>query len=122
MATRRAEYEADLKEKRDGLGGKPPTVPDKLVQWDFAPCIAARWNRQYNELMVVGCRDYLSKHGEDADKDAADHARAARLFVILGLGELGRFDEARREIAAFRKRYPLGDEEIDGKLSEWPTD
>ena len=122
MATRRAEYEADLKEKRDGLGGKPPSAPAKLVQWDFAPCIATRWNRQYNELMVVGCREYISKHGEDADKDAADHARAARLFVILGLGELGRFDEARREIAAFRKHYPLGDEEIDGKLAEWPTD
>jgi len=51
-----------------------------------------------------------------------EHAKAARLFVILALGELGKFAEARREIAEYRKRYPLGDEEIDGALALWPTD
>ena len=122
MAARRAEYEADLKEKRNDLGGRPPSDPDKLVQWDFAPCIAARWNRQYNPLMLDGCGAYVRAHGDATSGDAADHAKAARLFVILALGELGRFDEARRAIAEFRRRYPLGDEEIDQQLALWPAD
>jgi hypothetical protein len=121
MAARRADYDKDLAEKRTDLGGHAPGGGDKLVQWDWAPCIAARWNRQYNQLMVDGCRPFAAKYVSAAG-EAGEHAKNARLFLILALGEMGRFDDARREIAEFRKRYPAGDDELDQKLAEWPTD
>ncbi len=72
--------------------------------------------------MIDGCRAYLAAQGESAVPEARDHARYARLFVILALGDTGRFAEARQQIADFRRRYPEGDEELDKKLAIWPTD
>lgn len=109
---RRADYDRDLDEKRAARG----------VEHDFAPCIAARWNRQYNALMVDGCRAYLAAQGASADATAKEHARYARLFIVLALGELGRSEEARRALVDFRARYPEGDGELDDKLASWPTD
>jgi hypothetical protein len=122
LVQRKADYDKDLAEKLADLGGKPPQQPDKRVEWDWTPCIAARWNRQYDQKMVDGCRAFAKKYGDAPSGTAAEHAQAARLFVILALGELGRFEEARREIAEFRRRYPGGDDELDKKLAEWPTD
>ncbi|MEO6951129.1 MAG: hypothetical protein ABI321_04880 [Polyangia bacterium] len=110
--SRRSDYEHDLAKKAAAKG----------MEHDFAPCIVARWNRQYSALMVDGCRAYIAAQGSSTEPLAKEHARHARLFTILALGELGRFDEARHAIAEFRARYPEGDAEIDEKLAIWPTD
>ena len=122
VARRKAEYEADLAEKRKDLGGKRPTDPEKSKHWDWAPCIAARWNRQYNDLMVEGCRAFVKNWAASKETQAMEFVNNGRMFVILALGDMGKFTEMRRELAEFRKLYPLGDEEIDKKLAEWPTD
>lgn len=110
---RRADHDRDLADK---LTSKDP------ADRDWAPCIAARWNRQYNQLMVDGCRAYLEKHGALADPTSVEHSRAARLFVILAYGQMGSFDAMRGGLADFRRRYPDGDQELDEKLAVWPSD
>jgi len=87
-ASRRAEYDADLAEKlKDAKPGS--------LERDFAPCIAARWNNQLNELMLDGCQAYLAKRARDASPEAREHTVAARFFVILALAERGDFARAK---------------------------
>ncbi len=113
-AARRAEYDADLAEKlRDHPRG---------VEHDFAPCIAARWNDQVNQLMLDGCRKYLATHAGDADPEAQDHARAARFFVVLAVAERGDFAEARRLADELRALTHEWDDELRKLADAWPTD
>jgi hypothetical protein len=117
MADRRAEYQSDLDEKRGGS-------PKGSVEWDFAPCIAARWDGQVNELMLDGCSGFLEKHGASTDPDAKDHVEAARFFVVKALAERGDFDKARAAADALTRdsaRYAR-DEELQKMMEEWPAD
>lgn len=117
MQGRRAEYQSDLDEKRNGT--KPGTV-----EWDFAPCICARWNGQVNELMLRGCSEFLDKRGAATDPDTRDHVEAARFFVVKALAEQGDFEKAREAAQALLRdanRYAR-DDEMRQMMDEWPAD
>ncbi len=122
VVKRRPEHDADLKERYDDLGGKRPSDPYKRMSWDWAACTTPRQTGQYNQLMLDGCRLFLKNYSATRDKEELERVQWARLFIILALGEVGKFTEARQEIVEFKKLYPLGDDEIDKKLAEWPTD
>jgi len=111
---RRAEYQSDLDEKRNGT--KPGTL-----EWDYAPCICARWNRQVNELMLDGCREFLAKRAGDPDPDAKDHVEAARFFIVKALAERGEFEKARAAVKELSERYAR-EEELRAMMDEWPAD
>jgi TolB-like protein len=111
---RRAEYAADLKEKREGL--KPG------AEYDYAPCIAARWNSQHNELMLDSCSAFIARHAANPDPDAREHVVAARFFVILALAERGDFARARPLADKLIADSDEWDEELRKLMSEWPTD
>ncbi len=110
---RRAEYEADLAEKRQS--GTP-------AERDWAPCIVARWNNQVNELMLDGCSAYLARHERDSDADAREHVLAARFFIILALAEQGDFARARPAAEKLLADSDTWDEELRKIMAEWPTD
>jgi TolB-like protein len=111
---RRAEYAADLADKLRSASG--------AVERDWAPCIAARWNNQINELMLDGCKAYLARHEHDADPDAREHARAARYFMVLALAESGDFAHARPLAEKVLAESNDWDEELRKQIAEWPTD
>jgi hypothetical protein len=113
--SRRAEYESDLKEKRAG------SAADR-VEYDFAPCIASRWNRQVGDLMLDNCTRYLQLHGADPAREAQEHAVAARFFVVLALDAKGEFARARPLAEKLIADSDEWDEELRKLLSEWPTD
>jgi len=117
MEGRRAEYQADLDEKRrDAKAGS--------VEWDFAPCIASRWNGQVNELMLRGCSEFLDRHRADTDPDTRDHVEAARFFVVKALAEQGDFEKARaaaRALTRDSEEYAR-DDELRAMMDEWPAD
>jgi TolB-like protein len=115
---RRAEYAADLKEKRDGM------VHDAAhqVEWDWAPCVATRWNSQLNELMLDNCRAFLAAYKNDPRSEVQKHVLAARMFVILALAERGDFTHARPLAEQLLKDSDEWDEELSKVMSEWPTD
>jgi TolB-like protein len=112
LASRRAEYEADLRDKRAGLRAG--------VEYDYAPCIATRWNSQVGDLMLENCTKYLEQHGRDAD--AQEHAVAARFFVVLALDAKGEFARARPLAETLLADSHEWDEELRKLMSEWPTD
>ncbi len=112
---RRAEYQSDLAEKRQGLR---PNTPD----WDYAPCIAARWNNQVNELMLASCTAFLEKHRNDPGSDAREHLTAARFFIILALAEEGDFAHARPLADKLIADSDDWDEELRKLIASWPTD
>jgi hypothetical protein len=114
MISRMPEYENDLKEKR--AGRKPG------VEYDYAPCIATRWNSLVNDLMLENCTKYLEQHGRDPDKDAQDHAVAARFFVILALEARGDFARARPLAEKLIADSDEWDSELRKMMAEWPTD
>lgn len=111
---RRAEYQSDLDEKRKGT--RPGTL-----EWDFAPCICARWNRQVNELMLNGCREFVAKRANDPDPDAKDHVEAARFFIVKALAEQGEFEQARAAVKELSERYAR-EEELRSMVDDWPAD
>jgi TolB-like protein len=115
---RRAEYAADVAEKRAGM------VRDARheVEWDWAPCVAARWNSQLNELMLDNCSAFLAAYRSDPREDAKKHVLAARMFVILALAERGDFEHARPLAEALLADSDDWDEELRKVMSEWPTD
>jgi TolB-like protein len=113
-ASRKAEFDKDLDEKRHDAHSK--------LEADWAPCICARWNDQVNELMIAGCGAYLAGHASDPNPDAQDHARAARYFIIWALSEKGDFETARPLAEKLRGATHEWDEELQKLMSEWPTD
>jgi hypothetical protein len=117
------EYEHDLADKRkDCLDPRGQVRLDKQVEYDFAPCIAARWNSQVNERMLKGCSAFLDRHARDPNPEARDHVLAARFFVILALDAAGEFDRARP--LATELEHDAGEwrEELQKLTSAWPTD
>jgi TolB-like protein len=114
MLSRRGEYENDLKEKRADTKSR--------VEYDFAPCIATRWNSQLGDLMLDNCAKYLEQHGRDADPAAHEHAVAARFFVVLALDAKGEFTRAKPLAEKLIADSDEWDEELRKLMSEWPTD
>jgi TolB-like protein len=122
MDSRRAEYATDLAEKRDGMAQNGVVRPEARLEYDYAPCIAARWNSQLNELMIDGCSQFLRQHAGDRDPDARDHVLAARFFIVLALSERGDFDKARPLAEQLLADTHEWDEDLRKLMSEWPTD
>jgi hypothetical protein len=116
---RRAEYAADLAEKRQQT---PPNTPEHKVAWDYAPCICARWNSQLNELMLDNCSAFVKAYAGDARADVQENVTAARFFVVLALAERGEFEKARPLAEALLKDSDAWDEELRKLTAMWPTD
>ncbi|MGZ3426248.1 MAG: hypothetical protein ACXVCV_06340 [Polyangia bacterium] len=115
---RRAEYAADLAEKRQGMTNTPAHKAD----WDYAPCICARWNSQLNELMLDNCSAFAAAYKKDPRADVQENVMAARFFVILALAERGDFDKARPLAEALLADSDAWDEELRKLMATWPTD
>jgi TolB-like protein len=115
---RRPEYETDLQDKRR----KPPGTPEERLEWDWAPCICARWNSQINELMLSNCANFITQYRDDRRPDARDHVTAARFFVILALTERGEIKRARPLAAQLLADSDEWDEELRKLMASWPTD
>jgi TolB-like protein len=122
MNARRAEYASDLAEKRSGIVQNGVVPPDKKLEYDYAPCIAARWNSQFNELMLDGCSQFLQQHAGDRDPEAREYVLAARFFIVLALAERGDFDKARPLAEQVLADTHDWDEDLRKLMSEWPTD
>jgi hypothetical protein len=112
-AARKAEYDADVADKRQS---------SSAVERDFAPCIAARWNNQLNQLMLDGCTAFLAHHANDTDPDAREHVLAARFFVVLALAETGDFARARPLADKLLADSDAWDTELQALLATFPTD
>jgi TolB-like protein len=119
---RRAEYAADLAEKRQGMGAMPPNGAERRAAWDYAPCICARWNSQLNELMLDACGAFAAAYRKDARADVQENVVAARFFVVLALAERGEFEKARPLAEALLVESDAWDEELRKMMGEWPTD
>lgn len=111
---RRAEYDADLKDKLAGL------APG--LERDHAPCIVARWNNQQNQLMLDACTTFVEKWQGRAPADEASKVTAARFFIILALAEQGDFARARPLAERLIADSDDWDEELRQLMSEWPSD
>jgi TolB-like protein len=117
------EYERDLVENQQRcLDARGQVRPDKRVEYDFTPCIAARWNNQVNDRMLKGCSAFLDRHARDPDPEARDHVVAARFFVILALDAAGEFERARPLAADLARDTGEWREELQQLTSAWPTD
>ncbi|HEY2744919.1 MAG TPA: hypothetical protein VGL86_09870 [Polyangia bacterium] len=117
--SRRAEYAADLAEKR---ASTPPNTPDHKASYDYAPCICARWNSQLNELMLDNCSAFAAAYKSDPRKDVQENVAAARFFVVLALAERGDFEKARPLAESLLADSDAWDEELRKLMATWPTD
>ncbi|HXU68112.1 MAG TPA: hypothetical protein VN947_02225 [Polyangia bacterium] len=115
---RRAEYAADLAEKR----ATPPDTPEHKVAYDYAPCICARWSSQLNELMLDSCSAFIGKYKTDGRSEVQENVMAARFFVVLALAERGDFDRARPLAESLLHDSDAWDEDLRKMMSTWPTD
>ena len=115
---RRAEYADDLKEKR----ATPPTNASQKLNWDYAPCIVARWNSQLNELMLDNCTAFIAAYKSDARPEAREFVTGARFLVILALAERGDFARAKPLADALLADSDEWDEELRKLMASWPTD
>ena len=115
---RRAEYAADLAEQRQ----RTPNTPEHKAAWDYAPCIAARWNSQLNELMLDNCSAFAAAYAKDPRPDVQENVLAARFFVVLALAERGDFARARPLAESLLAGSDAWDEELRKLMATWPTD
>jgi TolB-like protein len=115
---RRGEYAADLTEHRQ----RTPNTPEHKADFDYAPCICARWNSQLNELMLDNCSAFASAYAKDSRPDVQENVVAARFFVILALAERGDFVRARPLAEALLHDSDKWDEELRQLMATWPTD
>ena len=115
---RRAEYAADLAEHRQ----RTPNTPAHKADYDYAPCICARWNSQLNELMLDNCSAFAAAYKKDPRADVQENVTAARFFVVLALAERGDFDKARPLADALLADSDAWDEELRKLMASWPTD
>jgi hypothetical protein len=121
MAARVAEYDADVADKQRSCMKNGKVAPERQRDYDYAPCIAARWNGQLDEHMLTGCRAFLSRHERDADPDARENVAAARFFIVLALDAAGDFETA-RPLAEPLTHDPGWQSEVKKLMSEWPVD
>ena len=115
---RRAEYAADLAEHRQ----RTPNTPAHKADYDYAPCICARWNSQLNELMLDNCSAFAAAYKADPRSDVQQNVMAARFFVVLALAERGDFEKARPLADALLADSDAWDEELRKLEATWPTD
>ncbi len=122
LVSRLPEYQADLKEKRDGMMRDGAVRPEKRLEYDFAPCVCTRWNSLTDQLMLDNCSQYLAQHGNDPDPDARAHTISARYFVVVALAALGQFDRARPLAEKLLADTHEWDEELRKLMDDWPAD
>ncbi|HEX8951946.1 MAG TPA: hypothetical protein VF945_08875, partial [Polyangia bacterium] len=115
---RRAEYAADLAEHRQ----RTPNTPEHKADYDYAPCIAARWNSQLDELMLDNCGAFAAAYASDARPEVRQNVAAARFFVVLALAERGDFQRARPLAESLLADSDAWDEELRKLMATWPTD
>jgi len=115
---RRGEYASDLTEHRQ----RTPNTPEHKADYDYAPCICARWNSQLNELMLDNCSAFAAAYKKDPRSDVQENVMAARFFVILALAERGDFEKARPLADALIADSDAWDEELRKLMATWPTD
>jgi TolB-like protein len=116
--SRRAEYASDLTEHRQ----RTPNTPEHKADYDYAPCICARWNSQLNELMLDNCSAFVTAYKKDARADVQENVTAARFFVVLALAERGDFDKARPLAESLLADSDKWDEDLRKLMATWPTD
>jgi len=92
------------------------------ADWDYAPCICARWNSQLNELMLDNCSAFAAAYKNDKRSDVQENVMAARFFVVLALAERGDFDKARPLAESLLADSDAWDEELRKLMATWPTD
>jgi TolB-like protein len=119
---RRQEYAADVQEQRQGLAGDGGMPPEHQLRYDYAPCIAARWDGQVNNLMLTSCSNFLEKHRSDTGELARTYRLGAQFFVILALAQKGEFGQARPLIEKLRGETQEWDDELHKLMADWPTD
>jgi TolB-like protein len=122
LLSRRAEYDADLKEKRDGILRNGAVPKEQRVEYDFAPCIATRWNSLVSDLMLDNCTKFLEQHGRDRDSEAQEKVVSARFFIILALDGKGEFERARPLAEKLIADSDEWDEELRKIMADWPSD
>ena len=115
---RRGEYASDLAEHRQ----RTPNTPEHKADYDYAPCICARWNSQLNELMLDNCSAFAAAYKKDPRADVQENVTAARFFVILALAERGDFDKARPLAESLLADSDKWDEDLRKLMASWPTD
>ena len=115
---RRAEYAADLAEHRQ----RTPNTPEHKADYDYAPCIAARWNSQLNELMLDNCSAFAAAYAKDPRPEVQENVTAARFFVVLALAERGDWERARPLADKLLADSDKWDEELRKLMATWPTD
>ncbi len=111
---RRAEYESDRAEKLKDAATE--------VERDYAPCIAARWTSQENELMSGACGAFADKYAKSADPDVADDVEAARYFAFIAYTQLGDFAKAKPYADALLAGSSDWREPAEAILGTWPAD
>jgi TolB-like protein len=120
--SRAQEYATDIAGLRQRYGEGKGLAPEQQRAWDYAPCIASRWNSLVGEVMLRSCSDFLSLHARDTGDDGREKAAAARFFVILGLSETGELARAQTLADELQRDTHAWDDEIHTLRNEWPTD
>jgi TolB-like protein len=115
-AARKAEYDTDLAEKLQGMKSRG-------IDYDYSPCIVARWNDQVNEVMDKACSEFLRKYAATATSaDDKEKVFAARFFVLLARAETGDFAYAKPEADKLLAETDAWTKELRALLSVWPSD
>jgi TolB-like protein len=120
--SRQKEYETDVAELRQRAGPAAGRSPDKQRDWDYAPCLASRWNSLFGEPMFQGCSEFLRLHENDAGDEARERVNAARFFMVLARAERGELDTARALSEALRAQTHAWDDQLQPLMADWPTD
>jgi TolB-like protein len=118
---RQAEFDANVADLRKKLPAQGRTPPEDL-DWDYAPCLASRWNSRFGEPMYRGCSEFLARHEKDTGGDAPRDISAAHFFMVLALGERGELDSARSQAEQVRAASHEWDDQLDPLMADWPTD
>ncbi len=119
-AARLAEIEA---ERRKILEDER-TLPYREVRLrglDLQRC-SAGVSHAAHETVIVECRRYLERWGDDESEDATTLNNSARYSLITANAELGRFEDARELAQAWMKADPeaASQHAIPVLLSTWP--
>ena len=119
----RADYEQRISEQQAGYRDKTGAIRPKMeVNYDLAPCAAGGWASYTDDQVLAACRAFVAKYKNDPDPIVQGQVATAQFNVILGLGERGRFDEARPLAEALIKESKTYDTSLKAQLMSWPSD
>ncbi|HEX4620362.1 MAG TPA: hypothetical protein VH208_02245, partial [Myxococcaceae bacterium] len=120
--SRAQEYATDLAGLRERYGAGKGLNPEQQRAWDYAPCIASRWNSLVGQVMLKSCSDFLAQHAHDTGDEAREKAANARFFVILSLSETGELPKAQALADELQRETHSWDDELHSLRADWPTD